>query len=41
MNNPMTPVSSRDCSRTDNSRRQPWSTFTRTSSHNGADAGFV
>ena len=37
----MMPVSSRDCSRTDNSRRQPCSTFTRTSSHKGAGAEFV
>jgi len=41
MNSAMMPVSSRDCSRTDNSRRQAWSTFKRSSSHKGAGAEFV
>jgi hypothetical protein len=32
----MMPVSSRDCSRTDKSRRQLCSALTRTSNHSGA-----
>jgi hypothetical protein len=36
MNNAMMPVSKRDWSRTDRSRRQLCSALTRTSNHNGA-----